>query len=50
MVIIGAGVAGIEAARTLCGKGVSFVMVEANNRVGGRVGKKTYQIYTRATG
>ncbi len=37
VVIVGAGIAGIEAAKTLQAKGVSFVMVEANNRIGGRV-------------
>ncbi len=37
VVIIGAGIAGLEAAKTLHKKGVSFVVVEANNRVGGRV-------------
>ncbi len=37
VVIIGAGIAGIEAAKTLHSKGISFVVVEANNRIGGRV-------------
>jgi len=37
VVIIGAGIAGIEAARTLHDKGISFIVVEANNRIGGRV-------------
>jgi len=37
VVIIGAGIAGLEAARTLHSKGISFVVVEANNRIGGRV-------------
>jgi monoamine oxidase len=37
VVIIGAGIAGIEAAKTLRDKGISFVVVEANNRIGGRV-------------
>jgi len=37
VVIIGAGIAGIEAAKTLHHKGISFVVVEANNRIGGRV-------------
>ena len=37
VVIIGAGVAGIEAAKTLHDKGISFVVVEANYRIGGRV-------------
>ncbi|GAG62189.1 unnamed protein product [marine sediment metagenome] len=36
MVIIGAGIAGIEAAKTLHDKGINFVVVEANNRIGGR--------------
>ncbi|SVB10757.1 uncharacterized protein METZ01_LOCUS163611, partial [marine metagenome] len=37
VVIIGAGVAGLEAAKTLRDKGISFVVVEANYRIGGRV-------------
>ncbi len=37
VVIIGAGIAGIEAAKTFHDKGISFVVVEANNRIGGRV-------------
>ncbi len=37
VVIIGAGIAGLEAARTLHAEGISFVVVEANNRIGGRV-------------
>ncbi len=37
VVIIGAGVAGLAAAKTLRDKGISFVLVEANFRIGGRV-------------
>lgn len=36
VVIIGAGVAGITAARELAKEGVSFTVVEARNRIGGR--------------
>ncbi|MCR9127015.1 MAG: FAD-dependent oxidoreductase [Rhodobacteraceae bacterium] len=36
VVIIGAGAAGLSAARALTKKGVSFVMVEAARRIGGR--------------
>src|SRR3954464_6716967 len=34
--VIGAGSAGIAAARRLCGKGQSCVLIEARSRVGGR--------------
>lgn len=37
VVIIGAGVAGLEAARTLTEQGITFVLIDANNRIGGRV-------------
>jgi len=37
VVIIGAGIAGIEAAKRLHDEGISFVVVEAKNRIGGRV-------------
>ncbi|MEO1140513.1 MAG: FAD-dependent oxidoreductase [Pseudomonadota bacterium] len=36
VVIVGAGAAGLQAGRTLAHKGVSFVIVEAADRVGGR--------------
>ena len=36
VVIIGAGAAGLQAGRTLQHKGISFVIVEAATRVGGR--------------
>ena len=37
VVVIGAGIAGIQAAKTLHEKGISYVVVEADNRIGGRV-------------
>ena len=37
VVIIGAGIAGIEAAKRLHDESISFIVVEANNRIGGRV-------------
>ena len=37
VVIIGAGIAGLEAARTLTNQGVTFIMIDANDRIGGRV-------------
>ena len=51
VVIIGAGIAGLEAAKTLHKKGISFVVVEANNRVGGEgIGSKAGQgIYTESS-
>ncbi len=41
VVIVGAGIAGLEAARTLQKNGVSFVVLEANFRIGGRVHTNT---------
>jgi len=36
VVIVGAGAAGLGAAKTLMEKGISFVMIEAQSRIGGR--------------
>jgi monoamine oxidase len=36
VVIIGAGAAGLGAAKTLSDKGISFVLIEAQSRIGGR--------------
>ena len=36
VVVVGAGLAGLTAARTLLGAGASAVVVEARNRAGGR--------------
>lgn len=40
VVIVGAGCAGLSAAYTLKKKGIDFVLLEATDRVGGRVGNK----------
>ncbi|MBT3705669.1 MAG: FAD-dependent oxidoreductase, partial [Proteobacteria bacterium] len=37
VVIIGAGIAGLEAARTLAEQKITFTLIDANNRIGGRV-------------
>ena len=37
VVIIGAGIAGLEAARTLAEQKITFTLIEANDRIGGRV-------------
>jgi monoamine oxidase len=37
VIIVGAGIAGLAAARTLADKGISTVVLEASNRIGGRV-------------
>ena len=37
VVVIGAGMAGLAAARTLCGRNYRVVVVEARDRVGGRI-------------
>lgn len=36
VIIVGAGVAGLAAARELAGRGISFVVLEASHRIGGR--------------
>ncbi len=36
VIIVGAGVAGLAAAKELAGNGISFVVVEASHRIGGR--------------
>src|SRR5690242_308569 len=37
VIVIGAGVAGLAATRTLSSSGVAVVMLEARNRIGGRI-------------
>jgi monoamine oxidase len=36
VIIVGAGAAGLAAARELAGQGISFVVLEASHRIGGR--------------
>ncbi|NTW39186.1 MAG: FAD-dependent oxidoreductase [Cellulomonadaceae bacterium] len=50
VVIIGAGCAGLSAAYTLRKKGIDCVVLEASDRAGGRVGNRTKDGFTWATG
>ena len=45
VVIIGAGAAGIGAAEFLHNKGIAFIVVEARDRIGGRIWKQDFQSY-----
>ena len=37
ILIVGAGVAGLAAARELCAEGLKVIVLEARNRIGGRI-------------
>lgn len=50
VVIIGAGCAGLSAAYTLKKSGVDFVVLEATDRYGGRVGNREKEGFTYGTG
>ncbi len=50
VVIIGGGCAGLAAAYTLKKKGVDFLLLEANQQVGGRVGNKSLGDYNYGIG
>lgn len=46
VVVVGAGLSGIQAAHRIQGAGISCVVVEATNRVGG----KTFSVESRSSG
>jgi protoporphyrinogen oxidase len=50
VVIVGGGNAGLAAAHALKKEGIDFVVLEASNRYGGRVGRGTHKDYTFSTG
>ncbi|WP_027587664.1 protoporphyrinogen/coproporphyrinogen oxidase [Acidipropionibacterium thoenii] len=50
VIVVGGGCAGLSAAHTLQEHGIDYVLLEADNRTGGRVGNRTVGPFTWAIG